>query len=119
MALFRFEHRRDPMASGAVFAGRLVLSVFAALLIVAVALLIGMVGYRTTEHMSWLDSFVNSAMLLGGMGPVDALHTNDGKLFAGVYALFCGLIIIFATGIVLAPALHRVLHSFHVESDGP
>jgi len=76
---------------------------------------IGMAGYMSTEGMSAIDGFVNAAMILSGMGPVDQLKTDGGKLFAGAYALFSGLFVVIATGFVLAPVLHRVLHSFHVE----
>lgn len=115
MRLFRFEHRSKPLASHAVFLGRLARSMFAAVLLVALALAIGMAGYIMTESMSTLDAFLNASMLLGGMGPVDALHTDAGKFFAGSYALFCGLLIVIASGVILAPILHRVLHALHVE----
>jgi hypothetical protein len=113
MRLFRFEDRHKKLATPAEFAGRLAANIFAASVIIAVALIAGMVGYRATEGMSWLDAFLNASMLLGGMGPVDPLHTDAGKLFAGLYSLFCGLLIVLTTGIVLAPALHRVLHAVH------
>jgi hypothetical protein len=82
--------------------------------VVAISLLAGMIGYRHYEHMSWLDAFLNSAMLLGGMGPVktDGL-SEPGKLFAGLYALYAGLVFIAVMGIMLAPVVHRVLHRFH------
>ena len=66
--------------------------------------------------MSWIDAFVNAAMILGGMGPVGELRTDVGKLFAGIYALYCGLVAIIAVGILAAPVLHRFLHYFHIES---
>jgi len=115
MDLFRFEHRTKPLASHAVFFGRLMRSALAALVMIAIALGLGMGGYMATENMSALDAFLNASMLLGGMGPVDALHTENGKLFAGSYALFCGLLIVIASGVILAPILHRVLHALHVE----
>ena len=80
-----------------------------------VGLAIGMVGYAASEQMSVVDAFVNAAMILSGMGPVTELKTTGGKLFAGFYAIFSGLFVVIATGFVLAPVLHRVLHSFHVE----
>lgn len=85
-----------------------------ALIVIAISLLIGMAGYRHYEHMSWLDAFLNSAMLLGGMGPVktDGL-SEPGKLFAGIYALYAGLVFIAVLGIILTPVIHRVLHRFH------
>jgi hypothetical protein len=66
--------------------------------------------------MGLADAFVNAAMILSGMGPVGELHSTAGKVFAGFYAIFSGLIIVIATGFVLAPIFHRVLHHFHVET---
>jgi len=85
----------------------------------AVSLAIGMAGYVGFEHLSWLDAFVNAAMLLGGMGPVDSPATSAGKLFAGLYALYCGLVVIVATGAFLVPVLHRAIHLFHWRRDHP
>lgn len=118
MALFRFDHRKEPLASGAAFAGRLMANILAALALVALVLGVGVLGYRVTEGMPLIDAFLNAAMLLGGMGPVaPELHTDAGKLFAGFYALGCGLVFVMASGIVLAPVFHRVLHALHVEDD--
>jgi hypothetical protein len=74
-----------------------------------------MMGYHGFEHLSWIDAFLDSAMLLGGMGPVTTPVSYSGKLFAGLYALYCGLLVILVTGIVLAPVAHRLLHRLHVE----
>jgi hypothetical protein len=79
------------------------------------SLVIGMVGYRMLEGYSWVDSFLNAAMLMGGMGPASTLHTDGGKIFAGIYALYCGLIELVAIGIFAAPIVHRFLHYFHME----
>ena len=118
MPLLRFENREKPLASHAVFLGRLARNVLAALVMIAIALAIGMVGYRQTEGLSWLDAYLNAAMLLGGMGPVAPLATAAGKFFAGSYALFCGLLIVIASGVILAPILHRVLHAMHADDSG-
>lgn len=117
MRVFRFEHKGAPLASPTVFATRLANNVLIATGIIVIALALGMAGYRLTEGMSWLDAFLNAAMLLGGMGPVDTLHTDGGKLFAGLYALFCGLLVIITSGVVLAPILHRILHAAHAEAE--
>ncbi|MBP9234725.1 MAG: hypothetical protein KBF30_08630 [Hyphomonadaceae bacterium] len=118
MALFKFDHKTEPMASGASFAGRMFTNLLAALIIVALALAVGMYGYQEIEGMAWIDAFLNSAMLLGGMGPVaPELHTEAGKLFAGFYALGCGLVLVLVSGIILAPVLHRILHALHVNDD--
>ena len=108
-----FEHRNEPLASRAVFLRRMTKYALLALGFIAASLAIGMLGYHYFEGMPWIDAFVNSAMLMGGMGPVSELHTDAGKLFAGFYALYCGLTVIIAIGIVAAPLLHRILHHFH------
>ncbi len=95
---------------------RLAHSGIVALALIAVSLFIGMVGYRILEGLSWIDAFLNASMLLGGMGPVNMPVTSGGKLFAGMYALYCGLAVILVAGVILAPVAHRILHRFHMES---
>ena len=87
-----------------------------ALALIAASLFIGMVGYHLLEGLTWIDAFLNASMLLGGMGPVNAPVTFGGKLFAGLYALYCGLAVIFVAGVILAPVAHRILHRFHIEN---
>jgi Kef-type K+ transport system membrane component KefB len=101
------------------FAQRFALHFAAAQVLVVLSLAIGMTGYMYFEHLPWRDAFVNSAMLLGGMGPVDPLKTDGGKLFAGLYALYCGLVFLIVTGVLLAPVIHRILHRFHWEQSKP
>jgi hypothetical protein len=67
--------------------------------------------------MSWIDAFLNAAMLMGGMGPVNVLRTDGGKVFAGIYALYCGMVVLIAIGIFAAPIVHRFLHHFHLEAE--
>ncbi len=95
------------------FLRRLALHVVVALGLLAVSLALGMAGYSAFENLAWRDAFLNSAMLLGGMGPVDAPRTPSGKLFAGLYALYCGLVFLITAGVVFAPLFHRFLHHFH------
>jgi hypothetical protein len=85
--------------------------------VVLVSLGGGMVGYAWLEHLSWLDAFLNASMLLGGMGPVESPTTPGGKLFAGLYALYAGLVFLVVVGIVLAPMVHRMLHQFHWDGE--
>ncbi len=77
------------------------------------ALLLGMTGFHVTDGLGWLDSFVEAAMLLGGMGPIHAPVSVAGKLFAGSYALLCGLLFIVVAGLIIAPVVHRILHRLH------
>ena len=79
--------------------------------------MLGMAGYEHFEQLPWRDAFLNAAMLLGGMGPVDPPRTDAGKLFAGLYALYAGLVFLIVVGLVLTPVLHRVMHKFHWEQD--
>jgi len=81
------------------------------------SLMLGMAGYGYFEQLPWRDAFLNSAMLMGGMWPVDAPQTDGGKLFAGLYALYAGLVFLVAAGLVFAPVVHRVMHKFHWEQD--
>jgi hypothetical protein len=114
-SLLDYESRHQPVASRRRFARRLSLNLAAAALIILASLTAGMLGYAHFEGMSWIDAFLNAAMILGGMGPVDQVRTDAGKLFAGCYALYSGLIVLVTAGLILAPIAHRILHRFHVE----
>ncbi len=85
------------------------------LIIVLFSLTIGMIGYHHFEHLSWIDAYVNAAMILSGMGPVNPLQTAEGKIFAGTYALFSGIVFLIVIAIMFAPVIHRFLHKFHIE----
>ena len=111
-----YEHRSQPVIPAHQFLIRLAHSGIIAVALTAVSLFVGMVGYHLLEGLSWIDAFLNAAMLLGGMGPVNSPVTFGGKLFAGLYALYCGLAVILVAGVILAPIAHRVLHRFHMES---
>jgi hypothetical protein len=109
------ERRHEPLLPRKAFYRRLAAYGVVSLSFILASLVIGILGYRHFEGMGWVDAYVNAAMILGGMGPVGELHTDNGKLFAGCYALYSGLIVIVAVGIILAPVLHRYLHRFHME----
>jgi hypothetical protein len=111
-----FERRSQPVLSRRKFTVRMFIAIGLWLCLTVVGLAIGIAGYAVTEDMSFVDAYVNAAMILSGMGPVGELKTTPGKIFAGSYAILSGLIIIVATGFVLAPIFHRVLHRFHVET---
>lgn len=111
-----FERRSQRLVSRRHFADRMLKAIALWCTLAVVGLAIGMAGYAAFEGMSLADSYVNAAMILSGMGPMGELKTTAGKVFAGSYAIFSGLLIVIATGFVLAPIFHRVLHHFHVES---
>src|SRR6185295_19015508 len=112
-----YEHRTEPLLPRPVFILRVLRHGALAFSLIAFSLLLGMTGYHVLEKLSWLDAFLNSAMLLGGMGPVNPLGTSAGKLFAGLYALNSGLVFITVAGVVSAPVLHRLLHRFHLDTE--
>jgi len=112
-----YEHYRQPLISRTEFFLRVLLHIGIAVGIVIASLAIGITGYHVFEGLSWIDSTVNAAMILGGMGPVNQLYTNAGKLFAAFYALFSGIVFLVAVAVMLAPVVHRLLHRFHVEFD--
>jgi hypothetical protein len=114
--LLNFESRHKPVASRRVFRRRMVRHVAFVLALLLVSLGIGMWGYEHFESLPWRDAFLNTCMLLGGMGPVDPLKTPGGKLFAGFFALYAGVFFLFSAGLLITPIAHRLLHKFHWES---
>jgi len=111
-----FEHHKQPLISKQAFAKRQAKFAASAVVLVGAAWLVGILGYRILEGMSWIDSLLNSAMILGGMGPVNQLRTDAGKLFASFYALFSGVIFLISVGVLLAPIIHRLMHKFHLQT---
>ncbi len=97
------------------FIRRLGWSVAAGGVLIAISLTLGMLGYHVFCELGWVDSFLNASMILSGMGPVSEINTTAGKLFAGAYAIYCGVALIGTTGVIMAPVIHRALHKFHLE----
>lgn len=108
-----FEHHSLPVLPFSLFILRLIRSFATGLIAIGISLGIGMIGYHTFEKFSWTDSFLNASMILSGMGPTNELHTQAGKIFAGSYALYSGLVFIIILGIILAPIIHRFFHQMH------
>jgi hypothetical protein len=113
--LVTFENRRQPVASPVVFYSRVTRNVLWSLIIVALSLLTGSLGYVYFEGMGAVDAFANAAMILSGMGPLSPLVTDGGKIFAALYAIVSGFMLLGLAGLMLAPVFHRILHSFHVD----
>lgn len=110
-----FESKKEKLVSKKRFRSRILLAVYIDLLLLTVSLLIGVLGYHYFNNLSYVDSFVNASMILGGMGPVDPLINNGAKIFAGVYALYSGIAFLTSFAIFIAPIYHRFLHKFHLE----
>ena len=112
-----FEHHTQPLASHVEFTRRMLRFGIVSGGIILFSLVIGMLGYHYLESLSWLDSLLNASMILGGMGPVNPLQTNAGKVFASFYALYSGMVLLASVGVLATPIFHRFLHRFHVELD--
>ncbi len=112
-----YERKDHPLLSRKEFARRMVIHGGAGLALLIFSLALGMIGYWYYEDLGWRDGFLNAAMLMGGMGPVNAPATNGGKVFAGLYALYAGLVFLVAASLALAPVVHRIMHKFHLDDE--
>lgn len=110
-----FEHYSEPVLPFEQWLGRIAQSIWMAVLVVACALGIGILGYHHLGDLNWIDATLEASMILGGMGPVATMTNDMVKLFASAYALLSGLVILSTMGILLAPWLHRMLHHMHKE----
>jgi hypothetical protein len=110
-----YEPRHAPLISRAKFYARLRRHLLLGAGVLVISLGLGMIGYRLFENLGWVDAFANASMILSGMGPLDPLKTSAGKVFAGLYSLFSGVVFLTTVGFFLLPIVHRLLHKFHLE----
>ena len=113
--VLHYEHRSQPVLPRRLFIRRVIYHVLLALTVVTVSLAIGVLGYLFFAGLSWIDALMNAAMILGGMGPVNELSTDSGKLFASFYALYAGVAFLTIAAVLTAPFAHRLLHSLPLE----
>ena len=105
-----YEHKFQQPITREQFAKRVLVHMGAAFFLLLISMGIGIAGYVAFEHQSLTNAFENSAMLLGGMGQVTNPITEAGKIFAGLYALYAGLVFILATVLIVTPVAHRLFH---------
>ncbi len=110
-----FEHRGEKLLPRGKFIMRVLKYLLLSMALISASMVAGILGYMSLEGLGLVDAFLNSAMIMGGMGPVNTLHSDAAKVFAGFYALWCGFVELVAVGIFAAPIAHRVLHRFHLE----
>ncbi|MHB8088533.1 MAG: hypothetical protein ACYDH2_09855 [Anaerolineaceae bacterium] len=113
-----YEKHYEPLLPRTKFILRLLSHLLTGVIVLAISLGIGVIGYHGFEHLSWLDSLLNASMILGGMGPVNVIQSVGGKWFASFYALFSGMIFLGVFGILIAPVFHRFLHLMHLDEIG-
>src|SRR3990172_228535 len=112
-----YERYDESVLSRCAFAARVLRHAALAAALLLASLGVGVVGYMTLAHLGFVDAFLNAAMILGGMGPVDALPTDAAKVFAGLYAIYSGVFFLVIAGLILAPFLPRVLHVLNLDTD--
>lgn len=111
-----YESYDKPLISAAEFVRRVAAQIVLAFIALGGSLVVGIVGYMTLAGLKPVDAFLNAAMIIGGMGPVDPLPNDGAKIFAGLYAIYSGVIFLVIAGLILAPFLHRVLHRLHLSA---
>jgi asparagine N-glycosylation enzyme membrane subunit Stt3 len=112
-----YEHKKKPLLNRKLFYRRVLRHTAYSIIAIVLALGVGVLGYHELGHMSWVDSFLNAAMILGGMGPVNVLDNDPAKLFSAIYALFSGLFFIGIAALLVAPFAHRLLHHLHMDDE--
>lgn len=111
-----YERSNDPLISHQAFCVRMMKHIGIGVAFILGSLLVGILGYHYIGDLPWLDAFVDASMILSGMGPVSPLKNEAIKIFAGIYAIYCGLLFVSIIALILLPFLHRMLHKFHISS---
>jgi len=114
---WKYERRGDELAPRSIFIRRMLGAMSLALALILISLGVGIACYHFLAGFNFIDSLLEASMILGGMGPVKELHSDGAKIFASIYALYSGLLVLALMGIVLSPVVHRVMHKFHVDED--
>ena len=112
---WKYERRGEALAPRSIFIWRMLGATGMAVALILVSLIVGIVGYHFLAGLNFIDSLLEASMILGGMGPVNELHNDGSKIFASIYALYSGLLVLALMGIVLSPVVHRIMHTFHVD----
>jgi hypothetical protein len=116
-SVLRYENSRQPLLARNIYLRRLVYTGLITISILAIWVIIGMIGYHFLDDLPWIDAFVNTGMLVGGMGPINILTNPPAKIFAGFYAILSGVLFLSAFAVMMAPIFHRFIHKFHLETD--
>jgi hypothetical protein len=112
-----FEHYRQPLLPRHKFLLRMVRSVIISMCILSVTIFLGILCFRAVEGYSWIDAFLNSVMIMTGVGTINAATTDSGKILTGIYSIISTFIFFAILAIIFTPVLHRVLHRLHLDVD--
>ena len=116
-SIWKYEHKKKPLLPARLFYTRMLNNFLLAAIIILISLSIGVAGYMLFANLKFVDALLNASMILGGMGPVDVLTSDAGKYFASFYSLFSGITFLSTVALLLAPAIHRTMHKFHLDSE--
>lgn len=106
--------KKEPSASR-VFIKHFARNLVIGFILTVVIILIGMVGCHLIEKNSWLDSYVNCAMIISGVGTLVNPVTKEGKLFIATYSLFGGGSFLLILGVIFSPIFHWMGRQIKVE----
>ncbi|MGG4604283.1 two pore domain potassium channel family protein [Paenalcaligenes sp. Me131] len=112
-----YEKKGSPLLTRKDFLKRMFLHTLAALLLIFLVFIFGVLGQVAVEDISLHDAFLNTALLLGGIGTHSMPQSIAGKLFIAVYGFITGLLFLASIGVILAPVAHRIMHKFHLDED--
>lgn len=112
-----YENKKQKLISQKAFRSRVIRNLVIFLILLVVSLFIGMIGYHYLGELGWVDSFLEACMILGGMGPVSQPKNDAVKIFAGCYAIFCGVLFLSGITFLISPFWHRELHKFHLADE--
>jgi hypothetical protein len=115
--MLKYEHKKKALLPVDEYYKRILNNFLIALVIIACSLTIGVIGYMSLDHLRFVDALLNASMILGGMGPVDVLSNDAAKYFATFYSLFSGITFLTTVALLLAPAVHRAMHRFHLQTE--
>jgi hypothetical protein len=113
-----FEHYKQPLLSSQGFIMRMLRCAGTSLIVLSGTIITGTLSFHYLEDLAWIDAFLNSVLIMTGLGTVSIINTAAGKIFTSIYAIFSSLAFFGVIVILVAPILHRLLHYFRLDIDG-
>lgn len=112
-----YETKKQKVLSNRDFVWRLLWHVIVALLLIIFTLVVGAIGHIVFEDVDFHHAFLNTALIVGGIGTTVVPQSVAGQLFFSLFGMFVGLLFAAVVGVVLAPLIHRIVHRMHIDED--
>lgn len=112
-----YETKNQPLLPARHFTRRMLMHLLYALLLMLATVLIGVLAHLWLEPITWHDAVLNTALIVGGIGPYIVPESIAGKVFLAAYGMFIGLVFVATLGLILAPLAHRIIHKFHLDDE--